>query len=131
MKKFFILLITGFMVAILLNVIFTENINSIDGGFEELAFTRNENNTGPVHRLYAFSVQDTLWENIQQHADLLAHTKYGTTEVYYFVNSDQAIPIALNLENSQNSNFDKAACIGYIKKGGMGNLSLKRYPFKD
>jgi hypothetical protein len=33
----------------------------------------------------------------------------------------------LNLENSQNSNFDKAACIGYIKKGGMGT-QLKRYP---
>lgn len=131
MKRLFLVLIMGFMIAILLNSIFTDNINTIEGDFKELAFTRNENNTGPVHRLYAFSLQDTLWKNMQEHADLLPHTKYGITEVYYFVNSHQETPIELNLTESKASVFDKENCVAYIKKDGMGTINLQKYPFAN
>lgn len=129
MKNFFLIVIIGFISAIVINMLMTDTIHSIDGGFEEMAFTRNENNTGPVHRLYAFSLADTLWKNMQQHADLLPHTKYGSTEVYYFVNPDKTSPIKLDLKNSANSAFDKGACVAYLKKDGMGKVSLQRFPF--
>lgn len=118
------------MVTIIVNLMMTENINSIEGNFEELAFERNENNTGPIHRLYAFSVSDTLWENMQKHADLLPHTKYGTTEVFYFVNLDVTIPINLILKDSKASSFDKSSCVAYLKKDGMGSIKIERFPFK-
>jgi hypothetical protein len=129
MKKFFLLFIGIIIVAMLLNMLLSENINTIEGGFEELAFVRNENNTGPVHRLYAYHVSDTLWGNIQKHADLLPHTKYGSTEVYYFIAPAKAEAIQLNLNDSKQSNFEREYCIAYLKKNGMGKLSFERFPF--
>ena len=126
------LLIGGIAVLILMciQMMNTDNIYSIEGNFQELSFARNENNTGPVMRLYAFSVEDTLWENMKQHADLLPHSKYGTTEVYYFLAEDEEAPIELNLKDSKESLFNKNMCLAYAKKDGMGRIKITRYPFR-
>jgi len=59
-------------------------INDLKAGFKETAYYRNENNTGPVIRLYAVSVSDTLYKEMVEYGNFMPHTKYGTTIVYFF-----------------------------------------------
>lgn len=55
------------------------------GDFEELAFYRNENNTGPVLRIYAIRAKANLSpEYMREYADAQPHTKYGRTLVFFF-----------------------------------------------
>ncbi|SMG29871.1 hypothetical protein SAMN05661096_01916 [Marivirga sericea] len=125
-----ILLISIFVVSLILFSLFTtENINSLEGDFKELAFERNENNTGPIQRVYVFSVNDTLWSEMNKHADLLPHTKYGTTEVYYFLKDDLSkdqLKLSLKGLNSSARQF----CIAHVTKDGQSRVKFSKYPFK-
>ncbi len=106
----------------------SDNINSLEGDFQELAFERNENNTGPIHRVYVFSVEDTLWSEMKKHTDLLPHTKYGTTEVYYFLEGEvekYQLKLSLNGINQE----AQASCIAHSTKDGQSRINFKKYPF--
>jgi uncharacterized protein YxeA len=128
MKKI-ILIAVGLIVSIILYSLFTsENINSLEGDFQELAFIRNENNTGPVHRIYAYSLKDTLWSEMRKHAELLPHTKYGTTEVYYFKAEDFQKSI-LNLSMDGINKEAQSFCIGYAKIDGQSRVMFTEHPF--
>lgn len=59
------------------------NPNTLEGDFKEVAMYRNPNNTGPVIRVFAVTVADTLWEQMRQYGDMMPYTKYGTTTVYF------------------------------------------------
>jgi hypothetical protein len=128
MKKI-ILLASVIMIGLIFYSVFSaENINSLEGGFSELAFARNENNTGPIKRVYAFTVKDTSWSEMKKHTDLLPHTKYGTTEVYYFLEGQSPLEaFSLSLEGLP-TKFQKF-CIAHIKKNGQGSLRVNKYPF--
>jgi hypothetical protein len=53
--------------------------------FEELGFYRNENNTGPVLRVYAIrTLHDNSPEYMREYAETKPHTKYGRTLVFFF-----------------------------------------------
>ena len=52
--------------------------------FVELGYFRNENNTGPVFRLYAYRALKRDPKVMKEFADLLPHTKYGRTLVFFF-----------------------------------------------
>lgn len=53
--------------------------------FKELGFYRNENNTGPVLRIYAIQAKDpSSLEYMREFADAQPHTKYGRTLVFFF-----------------------------------------------
>lgn len=52
--------------------------------FVELGYYRNENNTGPVLRLYAYRSLTRDQKVLKEFADLLPHTKYGRTLVFFF-----------------------------------------------
>lgn len=106
----------------------TENINSLEGDFKELAFKRNENNTGPIQRVYAFSIEDTLWSEMKKHADLLPHTKYGSTKVYYFL-EEQISEVELNLSLKGINQEAKSKCIAQAIKDGQSRLIFKKNPF--
>lgn len=54
------------------------------GKYEELDFYRNENNTGPVLRVYAIRALDPSQEWMKDFADAQPHTKYGRTLVFFF-----------------------------------------------
>jgi hypothetical protein len=56
----------------------------LDGNFREVALYRNANNTGPIVRIYAVTVQGKPWEEMQKYGDLMPYTKYGSTTVYFF-----------------------------------------------
>ncbi|WP_296619341.1 hypothetical protein [Marivirga sp.] len=128
MKKL-ILLISVVIVGLIFYSLFSsENVNSLEGDFKELAFERNENNTGTVLRVYAFSVEDTLWSEIKKHADLVPHTKFGTTEVYYFLHdeiSEDKLELSLNGLNVASRPF----CIAHAVKNSQGILKIEKYPF--
>lgn len=59
-------------------------LERFEGKYEEIGFYRNENNTGPVLRIYAVRVldPDPLW--MKEFADAQPHTKYGKTLVFFF-----------------------------------------------
>lgn len=55
--------------------------------FEEIGYFRNENNTGPILRVYAYRTQVEDPEVLKSFADLLPHTKYGRTIVFFVAES--------------------------------------------
>ncbi len=128
MKKI-ILMISVIVIGLIFYSLFeSENINSLGGNFKELAFERNENNTGPIQRIYAYSIEDTLWSEMQKHADLLPHTKYGTTEVYYFLdNKISELQLKLSLKGINQE--AKSKCIAHAIKNGQSRLMFKKNPF--
>lgn len=123
----FIIAIIGWMV----KDTFTQSgIKDLKGGFTEIASYRNENNTGPVQRIYAVSVKDTTAADLISYGDLMPHSKYGNTKVYFFY-ADRAIPKKLlpgdeNFDAKFNSN-----CFALYEKSAMGYVGLVKYPFKD
>lgn len=129
MKKIILAIIAVIVFFILFSLFTSENVNSIEGGFTELAFERNENNTGPIQRVYAYSVADTLWGQMQLHVDLLPHSKYGTTQVYYFLASNiPEVGVKLSLEGL--SEDAKRYCIAQAKKDGQARIKLAKFPFQ-
>ncbi len=130
MKKYFLIGIFIIIGLIIFNMFSQDSIHDLEGDFEEVAYTRNENNTGPVVRIYAFTLADTLWSAMKEHADLLPHTKYGTTEAYYFLNKENA-PQELNLKEPKFDSTFRPYCIAKVVKDGMGNVSLEKYLFQE
>jgi len=99
----------------------------LKGGFKEVAFYRNENNTGPITRIYVVTVQDTLWSEMKKYGDLMPYTEYGNTKVYFFPNNrptpDRVVP--------GNPNFDQRYnpyCLGSYEKDAMSQVFFKRKP---
>ncbi|GAA5038978.1 hypothetical protein GCM10011506_37510 [Marivirga lumbricoides] len=130
MKKYFLIGVF-LIIALMIYSMFSEkNIHDLEGGFKEVAYTRNENNTGPVVRIYAFTVEDTLWNNISQHAELLPHTKYGTTEAYYFLAKGK-YPSEISLNEKRFDPQFKKYCIAKSVTDGQGRTTLNRFPFRE
>jgi hypothetical protein len=105
-------------------------VGDLKGGFEEVATYRNENNTGPIVRVYAVTVADTLWQQMRQYGDFMPHTKYGNTKVYFF---RQGQPMPKTVQPGA-VNFDPAFdkyCLAKYEKVVMGNVTFARYPFRS
>lgn len=103
-------------------------VADLQGGFREVAVYRNENNTGPIVRVYAVSVQDTLSKDMLKYGDLMPYTKYGTTTVYFF---NAAKPFPNNLAASE-PHFDPGLspnCLAVYRKDANGQVSLDEKPF--
>ena len=66
--------------------------------FEEIGYFRNENNTGPILRVYAFRTKEQDPEVLKSFADLLPHTKYGRT-IVFFVAESWKDPVVLSPES--------------------------------
>lgn len=100
----------------------------LKGNFKELAFYRNEQNTGPVLRVYAVSVEDSVWKEMETYGKMMPHSKYGITKVYYFLKgkSDQQY---LSEEDGSISPAFEQACIAKFEKGAMGQTVLLKFPF--
>lgn len=130
-KKLYLAVST--LVAVVVIVIMWESFNQpgvqdLDGDFKRVAFYKNENNTGPVHRAYAVSTSDTLWQEMEKYGNFMPHTKYGTTRVYFFHHSspkpDKLLPGNENLPATY-----RQYCLARYEKNSMGQVSLTKYPF--
>jgi hypothetical protein len=100
----------------------------LKGNFKETAVYRNENNTGPIVRVYAVSVAGSPWEEMQQYGDMMPYTKYGSTKVYFFDETKPApttvTPGSINFNAEFNSN-----CLAVYEKDPSGQVSFRRAPF--
>jgi len=105
---------------------FTQSgIEDLKGGFVERAKYRNENNTGPIQRIYAVTVKDTAGANLIEYGNLMPHSKYGNTKVYFFA-AGSPFPSKLT---PGNQNFDQQYNTSYYavyEKGAMGNFGLSK-----
>lgn len=55
-----------------------------EGKYEEIAYFRNENNTGPIIRILAVRVKDENPDWMEDFGNAQPHSKYGRTLVFYF-----------------------------------------------
>ena len=97
----------------------------LKGDFKETAFYRNENNTGPVIRIYSVSVADTLYPEMIKYGNLMPHTKYGTTTVYFFKNT-LPFPNTLSGDTPHFNPVFEPNCIGVYEKNGMSKVSFAK-----
>jgi len=100
----------------------------LEGNFKEVAVYRNENNTGPITRVYAVTVEGRLWDEMKKYGDLMPYTKYGTTTVYFF-DASQKAPDKL-AETAPH--FDAAlnpGCLATYSKDQNGEVSFKKSSF--
>ncbi len=103
-------------------------IQDLKGNFSEVAFYRNENNTGPVVRIYVVSVEDTLWEEMEKYGNYMPYTKYGNTKVYFFKKGepmpDTVVPGEINIDTKYNP-----YCLALYEKDAMSGVTFRKKPF--
>lgn len=102
----------------------------LPGNFQEVAAYRNENNTGPIVRVYAVTVADTLWRAMRQYGDLMPYTKYGRTEVYFFRAGQPAPGTVQPGKPSFDTTFERY-CLARYEKDAMSKATLQPYPFRE
>jgi len=103
-------------------------IDDMKAGFKEVAKFRNDNNTGPVQRIYVVTVKDSIWKELEDYGNLMPYTKYGNTKVYYFLEGSNA-PKSVQ---PGNVNFDPSFnkyCIALFEKSAMSQVAFNKYPF--
>lgn len=128
MKKFPLKYI--FFFVILMAVIFIvgqsltqPGVADLEGEFEEVAFYRNENNTGPVIRIYAVAVSDTSRAELKKYAGFMPHNKYGNTKVFFFLKSKPYPKTVTPGDESFKEEFEKFVLAKY-EKDGLGRESF-------
>ena len=107
----------------------TPGIRDLKGNLKEIAFIRNEQNTGPIIRIYAVSIDEENWESMEQYGNYMPHNKYGNTRIYFFL-SKNTYGGKLQLEGDNIEKSFQKQCIALYEKNGMSQTSLIKYPFK-
>ena len=133
MKKYKVYILVAsvlIVIAIVWNTITEPGIKDLKSDFKEVAFIRNEQNTGPVIRIYAVSLKTENWEEMKQYGNYMPHTKYGTTRIYFFLNNSD-IPEELNFGDVNIPERYKKNCIAIYEKDGMSQSSIREYPFQN
>jgi len=101
-----------------------KNTEKIRGGFTEVSFVRNENNSGPVIRLYSVKVDSPLVADFQGYGNSMPHTEHGTTKIFFFDAAKDA-PDKLSLQ-SPYYDTSKYEAISIFQKNAVGKTSEQR-----
>ncbi len=129
-KTFIILAVLAIVGVMIWNVVNEPGIKDLKGNFKEVAFSRNEQNTGPVIRVYAVIVSGEPWKEMEQYGNYMPHTKYGKTTIYFF-KADKPYPSSLSLGDINFPAEMKQSCLAIYEKDGMSQVKLHRYPFTN
>jgi hypothetical protein len=92
--------ILGLVIVIVVIMIAKESfiqpgLERFEGKYKTLGTYRNENNTGPVIRLFAVKSLDSDYLWMEEYGNSLPHTKYGRTIVFFFSdNLDQEVKLS-------------------------------------
>ncbi|MCH7399614.1 hypothetical protein MM236_16575 [Belliella sp. DSM 107340] len=125
-----IILIVVFLVIWIGKESFTQpGVNDLELEFEEMAFYRNENNTGPVIRVYSVYAADTLWNILEEYGAFMPHTKYGNTKVFFFDSKENSPKTTFPEEPYFDEKYYKH-CIGKYEKSSMGDEKFVKFPFR-
>ena len=100
-------------------------VGDLKGGFEERAFYRNENNTGPVIRVYAVTVADPESAEMEAYGNYMPHTKYGNTKVYFFRQNKPFPKQVFPGEENFPTEFQQNVVATY-EKDAMGQVTFRR-----
>jgi len=125
-------LVAGILVVIffMVKAVFDQpGIEDMKAGFKEVAKYRNANNTGPVQRIYVVTVKDSVWKEIEDYGNLMPHTKYGNTKVYFFMAHDSVPKTLQPGEVNFDPQFNKN-CIALFEKSAMSQTAFNKYPYK-
>ena len=122
------LIVAGLVVYITLDSLSQPGLERFEGKFKELSTYRNENNTGPVVRVYAVKALDSSKELMREYGDAMPHTKYGRTVVFFFKDEiDQEIKLSPN--DPYFSKGMQPYVIATYQKSPMGDVSfIDGYP---
>ena len=121
---FIALLVIGLTLYIVWDSLTQPGIGDLKGSYEEVAFYRNENNTGPIIRIYAVTVSDTLWTEMEKYGAFMPHSKYGNTKVYFFHKQhDYPLEVVPGDENFDPQYMDD--CLAIYEKDAMGKESFR------
>ena len=127
-KLIYLVLATGLFSYLLYDSFSQPTEKDLKGDFKEVAFYRNEQNTGPVLRIYAVTVSDTLWNEMETYGNYKPHNKYGNTKVYFFLNNKPSPTFLFSEEGNFDPKYQKN-CVAKYEKGSMGQVVLVKYPF--
>ncbi|WP_194972485.1 hypothetical protein [Aquiflexum lacus] len=125
-----IIIIISLIIFWIISDTFTQpGVSDLEGEYIEMAKYRNENNTGPVIRLYAVYSKDTLWNEMKEYGDFMPHTKYGNTKVFFFMDKSATPDKLRSTEPYFDSSFQDN-CVAQYEKTAMGEVRFKKYPFR-
>ena len=102
-------------------------VNDLKGNFKEVALYRNPNNTGPILRIYAVTVQGEPYEEMRKYGDLMPYTKYGNTTVFFFQEGKPAPATLIPGEENFDAQF-RENCLAKYEKDANGQVSLTKNP---
>ena len=128
MKRIFLIALATIITIIFWTSFSRDTLEDLPGDFKEMAFFRNENNTGPIIRKYVVSLTDTLWQEMEQYGKMMPYTKYGTTTVFYFLQGSD-MPKSLNRSSPGFDVQYQSSCIGKFDRNATGLSTFTRYPF--
>ncbi|PRY53326.1 hypothetical protein B0I27_104337 [Arcticibacter pallidicorallinus] len=124
-----ILIVVAGLLYMMKDSFFQPGVEDLKGSFKELGFTRNENNTGPVLRLYSVSLTDTLWKEMETYGNYMPHTKYGVTKVFFFLEGSPS-PASISLDTQKPADEYQKNCVAMYEKDANSQVKLVRYPFR-
>ena len=123
-NKLYLFIISIVIIAAMLwSALSTPGVKDLNGNLRETAFLRNEQNTGPIVRIYAVTMDEENWESMEKYGNYMPHNKYGTTRVYFFL-SDNPFRGKLQIEDQNIENAYQKQCIALYEKDGMSQTSL-------
>jgi hypothetical protein len=129
-NKLYLFIISIVIIAAMLwSALSTPGVKDLNGNLRETAFLRNEQNTGPIVRIYAVTMDEENWESMEKYGNYMPHNKYGTTRVYFFL-SDNPFRGKLQIEDQNIEKTNQKQCIALYEKDGMSQTSLVKYPFR-
>ncbi|MHA6249735.1 hypothetical protein ACXYMU_17460 [Pontibacter sp. CAU 1760] len=128
LKHLLIALTAALVIWFIYDTLSIPNTSDLPGNFREVAMYRNENNTGPITRIYAVSVDDTLWNDMEQYGNMMPHTKYGNTKVYFFIKGSP-MPARVQPGEEQVPPSYQQHVAALYEKDAMGQATFRQYPF--
>jgi hypothetical protein len=127
-KKFiFLILILATLGFIIYDSTSQPTVDDLKGNFKETAVYRNANNTGPIVRIYAVSVEGQVWDEMKKYGDLMPYTKYGTTTVYFF-DASKPTPNAIGATEPHFDPKFNVSRMAVYKKDQNGAVSFQKSP---
>ncbi|UCS93469.1 hypothetical protein KZP23_00020 [Echinicola marina] len=122
------LAVLGLLVWISVETFMQPGIKDLKMDFTEISKFRNLNNTGPIKRVYLVTVSDTLWQEMEKYGEMMPHTKYGNTQVYFF-SAKGKYPKKVSGTMPYFDSKYNAYCLGKFEKKAMGEEGFVKYPF--
>ena len=101
-------------------------VQDLQGGFEEVAVYRNENNTGPVIRIFAVTVAEPRVAEMEQYGNYMPHTKYGNTKVYFF-RKGKPVPEKVYPGDENFPAQFKPQVLATYDKDAMGQVTFRKF----